>query len=290
MSIFDFSDISKSKETIQKTWVDFRSALAKGVFSYNELDAAKENATFLRVFDDLFLHCHRFFDTSVESILSSPTNLIRAGRLRPADPAPTYSRFIPNKDYITKHNRFSPPGVEWLYLAIGDPCIAIKCALKECRAVAGELFGLCQFKLNEEYLEKTLVDLTIADNVSYEELNEQLDSSADEICNREENKDIKSILKNGYAIAPDVSDILGKFIKWAAYTYARLLSKQIFVPVETEDKELMYSPFQCMAQYFLSLGYEGIVYSSTVFPEGKNVVLFDKEAAIPFGKIRTLTI
>ena len=56
------------------------------------------------------------------------------------------------------------------------------------------------------------------------------------------------------------------------------------------DKELMYSPFQCMAQYFLSLGYEGIVYSSTVFPEGKNVVLFDKEAAIPFGKIRTLTI
>ena len=99
MSIFDFSDISKSKETIQKTWVDFRSALAKGVFSYNELDAAKENATFLRVFDDLFLHCHRFFDTSVESILSSPTNLIRAGRLRPADPAPTYSRFIPNLNY-----------------------------------------------------------------------------------------------------------------------------------------------------------------------------------------------
>lgn len=41
MSLFEFSDISKSEETIQRTWEDFRSALATGVFSYNELDAAK---------------------------------------------------------------------------------------------------------------------------------------------------------------------------------------------------------------------------------------------------------
>ncbi len=118
MSLFEFSDISKSEETIQRTWEDFSSALATGVFSYNELDAAKANTTFLKVFDDLFSHCHPFFDVSAESILACPTTLMRAGRLRPADPDPTYSRFIPNKDYITKPNRFSPPGVEWLYLAI----------------------------------------------------------------------------------------------------------------------------------------------------------------------------
>ena len=177
MSLFEFSDISKSEETIQRTWADFRSALATGVFSYNELDAAKANTTFLKVFDDLFSHCHPFFDVSAESILACPTTLMRAGRLRPADPDPTYSRFIPNKDYITKHNRFSPPGVEWLYLAIGDPCVAETCALKECRAVAGELFGLCQFKLNEDYSEKTLVDLTIAEDVLYEDLNRQLENS-----------------------------------------------------------------------------------------------------------------
>ena len=56
MSLFEFSDISKSEETIQRTWEDFRSALATGVFSYNELDAAKANTTFLKVFDDLFSH------------------------------------------------------------------------------------------------------------------------------------------------------------------------------------------------------------------------------------------
>ena len=129
------------------------------------------------------------------------------------------------------------------------------CALKECRAEAGELFGLCQFKLNEDYSEKTLVDLTIAEDVLYEDLNRQLENSADEIRNREVKKAVDSIMRKGYAKTPDVSDIKEKFTRWAAYTYARLLSKQIFVPVETEDKELMYSPFQCMAQYFLSLGY-----------------------------------
>lgn len=215
---------------------------------------------------------------------------MRAGRLRPTDPDPTYSRFIPNKDYITKHNRFSPPGVEWLYLAIGDPCVAETCALKECRAVAGELFGLCQFKLNEDYSEKTLVDLTIAEDVLYEDLNRQLENSADEIRNREVKKAVDGIMRKGCAKTPDVSDIKEKFTRWAAYTYARLLSKQIFVPVETEDKELMYSPFQCMAQYFLSLGYAGIIYSNTVFSEGKNVVLFDKDAATPMGKIKKINV
>lgn len=290
MSLFEFSDIFKSEETIQRTWEDFRSALAKGVFSYNELDAAKENSTFLKVLDNLFSHYHPFFDASAESILSYSTTLIRAGRLCSTDPDPTYSRFIPNKDYISKHNRFSPPGVEWLYLAIGDPCVAENCALKECRAVAGELFGMCQFKLNKKYSEKMLVDLTIAEDMLYEDINKQLEKSADEIRNREVKKAVDGILRKGYAKTPDVSDIKEKFTRWAAYTYASLLSKQIFVPVETEDKELMYSPFQCMAQYFFSLGYEGIVYSSTVFPEGKNVVLFDKNAATPIGQIKKINV
>ena len=244
MSLFEFSDISKSEETIQRTWEDFRSALATGVFSYNELDAAKANTTFLKVFDDLFSHCHPFFDISAESILACPTTLMRAGRLRPADPEPTYSRFIPNKDYITKHNRFSPPGVEWLYLAIGDPCVAETCALKECRAEAGELFGLCQFKLNEDYSEKTLVNLTIAEDVLYEDLNRQLENSADEIRNREVKKAVDSIMRKGYAKTPDVSDIKEKFTRWAAYTYAAEQKSTIVV----SEWWWLRSPSSCVSR------------------------------------------
>lgn len=290
MANFVFSSISKSEEAIRRTWEEFRSALATGEFLYNELDTAKTSAIFFKVFDDLFSHCHQFFDVSTESVLSFPTTLMRAVRLRRDDPKPTYSRFVPNKDYITNHNRFSPPGVEWLYLALGDSSVAENCALKECRAEKGELFGLCEFKLNEKYLGEKLVDLTIAKEVSYEELNEQLKNSADEVHTREVNSALKNIVCKGYTNPPDISDFRESIIKWMAYTYARLLSKQIFVPVETDDKKLIYSPFQCMAQYFLTLGYEGIVYSSTVFPEGKNVVLFDKEAASPIGEIKIINV
>ncbi len=81
-----------------------------------------------------------------------------------------------------------------MYLAVGDSCIAENFSLKGCRAVEGELFGLCQFQLNEEYSEKTLVDPTIADDVLYEELNGQLENSADEIRTREIKKAIKGIM------------------------------------------------------------------------------------------------
>lgn len=72
--------------------------------------------------------------------------------------------------------------------------------------------------------------------------------------------------------------------------YALLLSEQIFLPLTTEDRDIIYAPFQCMAEYFLQKGYIGIVYSSTVFPDGKNIVLFDKNAAIPYGEIKRITV
>lgn len=79
---------------------------------------------------------------------------------------------------------------------------------------------------------------------------------------------------------------------YEGYDFIHFCSMSIpaMLPITTEDKNLMYAPFQCIAQYFLSKGYGGIVYSSTVFPEGKNVVLFDKIAAHPYGAIRQIVI
>lgn len=45
-----------------------------------------------------------------------------------------------------------------------------------------------------------------------------------------------------------------------------------------------------MAQYFLSLGYSGIMYKSTVFDKGKNLVLFNKSLVTPVGDIELYTI
>lgn len=286
MNIFNFSDISKSEATIQRTWDEFRSDLANGDFTYDDFNNAKSKTIFFKVFDDMFSNCHHFFDVSIDAVLSQYITLIRAGRLKPEDPEPTYSRFIPDKNFINAHNRFSPPKVEWLYLAIGDIDNAETCALKECRASSGEIFGLCKFILNKDFVGKKLVDFTIADNTQYNDINNQLEMCAEEVCKRKVNE----FKRKGYTHFTDTDEIKDTVLKWVAFTYARLLSKQIFLPVETKDKELMYAPFQCIAQYLLSLGYEGIVYSSTVFPKGKNVVLFDKDAAIPTGKIKIIKI
>lgn len=51
--IFDFSKSEKSEKAIRKTWVEFRDALAKGLFTFDEVEKAKEY-TFLKVYDDLF--------------------------------------------------------------------------------------------------------------------------------------------------------------------------------------------------------------------------------------------
>lgn len=76
------------------------------------------------------------------------------------------------------------------------------------------------------------------------------------------------------------------FTEWGVYTHTKLLSEQIFEPLyDTDDKSIMYAPFQTMAQYYISLGYAGIVYGSTVSSVGRNIVLFDKNIAHPDGVI-----
>ena len=45
-NIFDFSGIENNEKTIRRTWDEFRKSLANGLFSYKEIDKAKEQ-TFL---------------------------------------------------------------------------------------------------------------------------------------------------------------------------------------------------------------------------------------------------
>ena len=65
---------------------------------------------------------------------------------------PSHDRFMPVSKFITEDNRFSPAGVEWLYLAVGDTQEIIQeCAEKECRVKSGDRFAFCNFQVNENY-------------------------------------------------------------------------------------------------------------------------------------------
>ena len=293
--IFNFGNEKIYKKVLQETWDEFRNCLANKDFTYNDIQSAL-NTRFLRVFDDLFKHGHPFFEKSICSALNDDINLVRAARINSNDPLPNYDRFIPDAKYITKANRFSPPGVEWLYLAFSDNKeddglhLAEKCALRECRANVGDTFALCHFLPSDEYKDKKIIDLTIAKKTEFATINNELERYGQEVFQREFKKMYSDLIKTGITTKANFSDMTIPITKWAVYTYARLLSEQIFLPLTTKYRDIVYAPFQCIAQYFLQKGYIGIIYSSTVFPDGKNIVLFDKNAAIPYGEIKRITV
>ena len=285
--IFDFSGIENREKTIRETWSEFRDALVKGRFTFDEVKKAK-GYTFLKSYDDLF-HQHSGIDYNTIKIKDLERLLIGRGTILGEKEVLDYERFIPKKEFIKKDNRFSPPGVEWLYLALGNESDIHQCAQAECRAHVGDEFGFCHFSFNDSCFELKLADLTIADDISYEELNSHLENYGQ----TQVKKGIKAVKALGYIPMnnENINEFKRLFTKWGVYTYSKLLSEQIFEPIDdSADKGIMYAPFQTMAQYYISLGYSGIIYGSTVSKVGRNIVLFDKRIAEPYGIIEKYKI
>lgn len=281
-TIFDFGNVEKNEKALKKTWDDFRECLARKDFQYNEIDKAM-NSTFLKVYNDLFHTNFGIKHKTIEFEAILDKKMGRGTKLGEKE-VPDYERFVPKAEFIKSDNRFSPEGVEWLYLCIGEETEIYKCAIAECRAGSGDRFGFCHFELDKKYRNCKLVDLTISDDISYEEINQEMENYAQ----KEKKKAVRIVKAVGNPnINPiNMVEFKRKFTEWAVYTYAKLLSEQIFTPLDvTDDKSLMYAPFQTLAQYYKTLGYSGIIFGSTVCPVGKNIVLFDKEMAQPIGKI-----
>lgn len=276
---FDFSDFDKAQKAIVKTWHEFRKQLAEGQFGYKDIEEAKQKSTYLRVLENLLVEADglSYFSEKIADHNNNAVELIR-GTILGAYEVPTFSRFIPNEQYITKHNRFSPPRVEWLYIALGNKSqieennltIAKNCSIKECGCKPGDRYGAYRFDFDSKYNDLKIVNLTIAAERSYAELNSELEKSIQELRKKQ--------FLTAHACKQEVEHFM---LKWSTYTYAKLLSEEIFIPVECDNKEYEYVPFQTVAQYFISLGFSGIIYSSAVYPKGKNIVLFDKNYAKP---------
>lgn len=174
-------------------------------------------------------------------------------------------------------------------MAVGNDSDIHECAQAECRAKRGNMFGFCHFQRDTKYDMCKLVDLTIADDISYVELNATLEKYV-----QTQTKKRKKIIKaTGFPpkINIDQKEFEKVFTQWAVYTYVKLLSAQIFKPLDScDNKAITYAPFQTIAQYYISLGYSGIIYDSTVCLKGKNIVLFDKHMACPVGTIENYKI
>lgn len=284
----DFGDVHSSEEVIKSTWNDFRDALKNREFTYEEVSKATASG-FLKVFDELFMLCTDRFECSLKNV--ERNSYLKRGSILAETEAVDYERFLPKAEFITQSNRFSPVGVEWLYLAVSrKETRAEECTIKECRASSGNRFGICTFSIKREFENKKIIDLTVADDLTYEQINSRLECTYKEICRA---RFIRS-RRRGRAAAITVAEnnkIKNAVEDWAFKTYLKLMSEQIFKPLEdTDDRNLMYAPFQCIAQYFLDKGYSGIKYKSTVCESAKDIVLFDKTYAHPVGDIKDFII
>ena len=158
LPLFDFGDIKKSEATIKNTWNEFRVALANKTFKYDEVDSAL-TTTFLKVFDDLFANCCVRLERSLD-VFQTDGYLARGTKLK-APETVSYDRFLPKAEFINEDNRFSPVGIEWLYLAwASDKNLAEQCTIKECRASTGNRFGICLFEICLLYTSQSPRDLT----------------------------------------------------------------------------------------------------------------------------------
>lgn len=280
--IFDFGDISSSKTSIKKSWYEFRDKLKNGEFTYIDTEKAMET-TFLKVFHDLFNTNHGI-NQIIKRVEEINFPMGRGSKLSETESI-NYDRFVPKAQFIKSPNRFSPPNVEWLYLALEDSVEATDIAKNEIKVSSGDRFGFCCFKFSDNATDKKIIDLTIAENYNYEDLNDALENYAQEVLKKEKLKALflRKMPKRENII--DKKEFEKVFLEWGVNTYCKLLSEEIFMPIDTDDKDLEYAPFQTLAQYFLSMGFCGIIYKSTVCKGGKNLVLFDKNLAYPTGTI-----
>lgn len=280
--IFDFGNIENSRNAISRTWNEFRTSLKNKEFSYDNTEKAKET-TFLRVFNDLFNTNHGM-NYIVKNIGDIHFSMGRGTILNETEKA-VYDRFLPKAQFIKSPNRFSPEGVEWLYLALEDTVKATDVAKNEIRVSSGNRFGFCYFEFAENATNEKIVDLTIAEDYNYENINDALEAYGQEVLKKEIKKALLFGKMTSIGNSVNKEEFEKVFLQWSIKTYCKLLSEEIFVPIDTDDKDLMYAPFQTLAQYFLSMGFCGIIFKSTVCKDGKNLVLFDKDLAYPTGTI-----
>lgn len=238
------------KLSLQETWHELREALKNNQIKYNELEKIKETR-FIKVLNEILNQEGTKSKVTVElQFYTKSKTFLRAAILKPGEIA-TKERFVPRADKMKSSNRFSPKGFEWLYLGFGRYENDVrKCCLAEIRSKSDDIVKFCKFKYNGGNYR--VIDLTIADKMNW-----------DDICN----KKVKT---------PE--ETISLFV---LEVYCKLLSEEIFVPVDTKNKDIEYAPFHCMAQYFKSLGYNGIIYKSTVSEYGRNMVLFDKNMFSP---------
>ncbi|WP_368736990.1 RES family NAD+ phosphorylase [Janibacter hoylei] len=78
---------------------------------------------------------------------------------------------------------------------------------------------------------------------------------------------------------PDVDSVDDQISQVAMHRYLRALSRELTKPVRSSDEPTDYIPTQYLCEFAKAQGLDGVLYSSSLHPGGRNLVLFDTTAA-----------
>lgn len=262
MSEKNFNSVVK---LLVEQWNELKDALYEGKVDYKDIEKLRKDFMFFNRFDNIFETAVSTFEVALDSIKP----MFRGAREEVA--LDNYNRMIPNIKYATGYNRMNPPGEAFIYLGIlGEnkgrdkntvKNHILKTVLKELRSYRDTTITVCEFQVNYSGKSKTVLDFRGDINIpkSDRPLNIYLQ---------------KEIIKNSRKETEleVVNRVLTKVY------FNMLSSDQIFKPVETDDqdeKKYEYAPFHTLANYVREQGYAGIIFNSTVYKNGTNLVLFD---------------
>ncbi|EGT4823552.1 hypothetical protein E1H24_17515 [Clostridioides difficile] len=266
--------LSKKSEyignNVKKKWNDAKEKLSIDKIKYDDLSKIL-CLDFYRNFDDMFKYRGKEIDVKLGNI-----KILLRGV---GEKCNNYSRFIPNKKYVSI-NRFNPKDRVFIYLGVELKDNGCKNNFENVKETCIKELGAYKLKNNNnyvsimefivpsEYTKLKVLDLTIADSYKYDEIISKIYYISSNLKNKE-------IIKK-------------KINKYLIYIYLKLISDYIFELVETDnakEKEYEYAPFHVFANYIQNKRYNGIIFRSTRNSSGKNLVLFNPTYVNPKGNI-----
>lgn len=254
-------------EGILKEWYKLKEALTNGETDGLSLEEIVHKYTFPNNFNQIINGTGDLFKLDSNKI--GPIYKARKFKVDLCDPCV----MITTQNYAKNHNRMNPPGRAFNYFGVlpenkgPREDVAKKLILNtikaEIRATSGETITLCRFE--------TPKNLKVFNMYPHEAVPTNFDIFFKSIQTKSDSftGNYKTRQKK---IAYHVSEMFAK------YFFNLINSEEIFKPVDFEGEEERakeYAPFQFLASYIESLGYEGIKYRSTVNDRGANLVIFE---------------
>lgn len=254
--------------------------------------------TFIEIFDDVFSQCIDVHKDKFFHPLSETDILCRAVR----GTGHGKDRFIPRPS--TTHNRWNPPGTQFLYLSFGTEVkpythtltLNEYICLLELRATKGEIYSICDFRASAP---GNVLDLSYND-MTFSDTRKIIDRHYDDVFQQVLNDLLKTPTAVAHAkihkkeaLMRDIKKSMEDFplqreILEEAYAkqYLIMVCSCIYKKVDETDedkKAIAYKSFQILCQYLIKKGVTGIIYPCTRTNKviGKNLVLFNVNDAVP---------